>query len=155
MPTDILLDQRNGNWLQLDAAAVHVRAADLMLDHPQRRKPGRSKPHRRALVHDADDGLTINFNNDYPGGVTINGVTRIAPARPPAQRRGTIGQALGRRYPELLVEGGIRFTWHAPRLTLVLQQSEPDRTVSLQGLLEEMQARIDALEARVQSLEQR
>jgi hypothetical protein len=47
-------------------------AADLMLDSPGRRRGGTS-PHRRALVHDAQDGLTINFAGDYPGGVTVTG----------------------------------------------------------------------------------
>jgi hypothetical protein len=28
-------------------------------------------------VHDFDDGLTINWANDYPGGVTINGPVKI------------------------------------------------------------------------------
>ena len=32
---------------------------------------------RRALVHDESDGLTINFNNDYPGGVTVGGVREL------------------------------------------------------------------------------
>ena len=43
-----------------------------MLDSPLRRQPG-SGPRRRALVHDAQDGLTINFDGDYPGGVTVVG----------------------------------------------------------------------------------
>ena len=35
------------------------------------------KTRRRALVHDTTDGLTVNFNRDYPGGVTIRGVVKM------------------------------------------------------------------------------
>ena len=28
-------------------------------------------------MHDQNDGLTINFNGDYPGGLTIHGVTML------------------------------------------------------------------------------
>ncbi len=48
-----------------------------MLDHPGRRSPRASNPYRRALVHDVKDGLTLNLDNDYPGGVTIGGRVRI------------------------------------------------------------------------------
>jgi hypothetical protein len=72
MPTDIKLDQQGGNWLILEGSVLKTTAADLMLDSPARRRGGPS-PHRRALVHDAQDGLTINFAGDYPGGVTVTG----------------------------------------------------------------------------------
>jgi hypothetical protein len=72
MATDIKLDQQGGNWLILEGSVVKATAADLMLDSPARRRPG-GGPHRRALVHDFQDGLTINFNGDYPGGVTVTG----------------------------------------------------------------------------------
>jgi hypothetical protein len=49
--------------------------ADLVLDYAARRKS--ATPWRRALVHDFDDGLTINWAHDYPGGVTINGPVKI------------------------------------------------------------------------------
>jgi hypothetical protein len=38
-----------------------------------------SSPYRRALVHDETDGLTINFSDDYPGGLSLSGVVRIMP----------------------------------------------------------------------------
>jgi hypothetical protein len=72
MPTDIKLDQQGGEWLILEASVLKVTAADLMLDSPARRGGGPS-PHRRALVHDFQDGLTLNYNGDYPGGVTVAG----------------------------------------------------------------------------------
>lgn len=54
-------------------AGTHLRLShhDLMLDNPGRRSAATGS--RRALVHDTQDGLTINFNQDYPGGVTLRG----------------------------------------------------------------------------------
>lgn len=72
MPTDIKLDQGDGNWLLVEGNVLKTTATDFMLDAPGRRQPGGS-PFRRALVHDAQDGLTINFGGDYRGGVTIIG----------------------------------------------------------------------------------
>jgi hypothetical protein len=72
MPTDIKLDAEGGSWVVVEADVLKTTAADLMLDSPQRRQPG-GAPLRRALVHDTNDGLTINFNGDYRGGVTVVG----------------------------------------------------------------------------------
>lgn len=72
MPTDIKLDQGDGNWLVAEGNVLKTTAADFMLDSPARRRGG-GGPHRRALVHDANDGLTLNFGGDYPGGVTVSG----------------------------------------------------------------------------------
>jgi hypothetical protein len=57
---------------------VYVDAADLMLSHPERTSvpaddPGRIPGPRRALVHDFDDALALNYAGDYPGGVRIFG----------------------------------------------------------------------------------
>jgi hypothetical protein len=54
-----------------------VQGHDLLLDSPARRKPGSPSPFRRALVHHQNDGLTFNFANDYPGGVTIGSVRSL------------------------------------------------------------------------------
>lgn len=72
MPTDIKLDQGGGNWVVIEGSALKTTAADFMLDSPVRRLPGGSQ-HRRALVHDATDGLTINFAGDYRGGTSVHG----------------------------------------------------------------------------------
>jgi len=73
MATDIKLDQGgDGNWVVVEGNVLKTTAADLMLDSPFRRLPGGSQ-HRRALVHNTLDGLTINFNGDYRGGVSIMG----------------------------------------------------------------------------------
>lgn len=72
MASDIKLDQGDGNWVLVEGTVLKTTAADLMIDSPLRRLPGGS-PHRRALVHNAQDGLTVNFNGDYRGGVTVTG----------------------------------------------------------------------------------
>lgn len=50
---------------------IVMKSADLVLDSAARRKVATGQ--RRALVHDFNDGLTINWGTDYPGGVTLNG----------------------------------------------------------------------------------
>lgn len=67
--TDVVLDT-DRDRVRVEAAVLDCRAADVILDHPQRRGAGAGGL-RRALVHDAGDGLTMNYNEDYPGGVTI------------------------------------------------------------------------------------
>jgi autotransporter-associated beta strand protein len=57
---------------------VKVEAPDLCVDGGSGRRHGSDTPYRRALVHDGNDGLVINWDNDYQGGVTINGVKTIA-----------------------------------------------------------------------------
>jgi len=52
---------------------VIVEALDLCVDSPDRRSE-HTTPDRRAIVHDHQDGLTINYDFDYPGGVTVNGL---------------------------------------------------------------------------------
>ena len=55
----------------------HLRCGhhDLHLDNESRRST--DSGHRRALVHDFQDGLTINWAQDYPGGVTIRGKVNV------------------------------------------------------------------------------
>jgi hypothetical protein len=62
--------------VKLVPGQVIVDALDLCLDSPDRRKE-QTNPHRRALVHDFDDGLTLNWDHDYPGGVKINHLREI------------------------------------------------------------------------------
>jgi len=71
--TDIRFD---GDWIHLEGTITKAATTDLMLDSPSRRK--NNTAHRRALVHDFDDGLTLNWSNDYPGGVSINNCKQIA-----------------------------------------------------------------------------
>jgi hypothetical protein len=65
--------------LRLQTGQVVIDAWDLCVDSADRREVHHKTrpPHRRALVHDFDDGLTVNFDNDYPGGVTLNRVRSV------------------------------------------------------------------------------
>jgi hypothetical protein len=65
--TDIRFD---GDWILLEGAVTKSVTSDFMLDTAGRRTT--NTPYRRALVHDFTDGLTLNWDRDYPGGVTIN-----------------------------------------------------------------------------------
>ncbi|HDR8141923.1 hypothetical protein OCB14_26305 [Bacillus cereus] len=76
MPTDIKLDAGDGNHVVIEGTVVRTTASDLILDAPYRRS--RKRGFRRALVHDRYDGLTINFNGDYPGGVTVGSDITVA-----------------------------------------------------------------------------
>jgi hypothetical protein len=69
--------------IRLKTGQVVVDAWDLCLDSPDRRQfPHKMRPPmRRAFVHDPDDGLTVNWENDYPGGVTLNGVRSVTAHR--------------------------------------------------------------------------
>ena len=70
-----------------EGSAFLVTAPDIKLDNPSRRSGGGE--HRRALVHDFNDGLTINWTEDYPGGVTIRGNVAFPHTVSVAQAEGT------------------------------------------------------------------
>ena len=70
--SDIKFD---GEWVVVEGNWTRVRTLDLMLDAPARRQS--NSGWRRALVHNHQDGLTINYASDYPGGVTINGDVKV------------------------------------------------------------------------------
>lgn len=75
MVSDIKLD---GETVIVEGLNIKAHILDLDIDHPNRRKQDKpTSARRRALVHDSQDGLTINFAEDYPGGVTINGNVQI------------------------------------------------------------------------------
>lgn len=66
----------NGNSdVKLLNGQVKVEAWDLCVDSKDRRI--NNTPHRRALVHDYGDCLTLNWGKDYPKGVKIQGDTDI------------------------------------------------------------------------------
>lgn len=74
MPSDVKIhDGSDGNWVTVEATVMNVKGSDIILDSAGRRSAAGGH-FRRAIVHDQADGLTINFNNDYPGGVTVNGL---------------------------------------------------------------------------------
>ncbi len=61
MPSDVVLH----------GEGVRFVANDLMLDFKKRR--ANDSPFRRALTHDYADGLTFNWDRDFPGGITMLG----------------------------------------------------------------------------------
>ena len=171
MATDIQLDAGDGSVVVVDSRVLKTTASDFMLDAPGRRARNDRGAHglRRALVHDQRDGLTINFNRDYPGGVTINDVVEmnnrfggiklsdvleISPygtAHPHAQ-----GPAPAKR---LVLRGDIRIQ-RDPAIdagTNATAETDAvagaDDMVSLQALLNEMQAEIVRLHEKVTRLE--
>ena len=64
-----------GNSVIIEGDATISRMPDLVLDEASRRR--RRDGARRALVHDFEDGLTANWDDDYPGGVTVRGTKLI------------------------------------------------------------------------------
>ena len=72
MSSDVKLD---GDWVIIDGTWTRLRTLDLMLDAPSRRS--NNIGWRRALVHNPNDGLTINYNSDYPDGVKIEGKVSV------------------------------------------------------------------------------
>ena len=72
MATDVRLDDDpTESWVTVDGRVLNITGADLMLNSAERRGTNAGR-FRRALVHDQNDGLTINFNGDYSGGVRVN-----------------------------------------------------------------------------------
>ncbi len=152
MAGDVKLDEGNSNWVTIEGTAIRARTADLMLDSPARRGAGGGNL-RRALVHDQRDGLTLNYNRDYPGGITLNAVTYISPQAP------HVAGGLGDRFrlrtvPELFIDGGVQFVWdNGPRVARVGAGAQSTEVVSLQSVLAELQNQIADLQQRVAALE--
>jgi hypothetical protein len=105
---------------------LNVQGHDLLLDSAERRRAN-GPPFRRALVHDQDDGLTVNFNRDYPGGVTVNGLVKLT---------GDVEIRIPHR-DSILVTGQ-----HPPTEVLMLA----DVIKSLRGEIAQLRARVEALE---------
>ena len=138
MATDIRLDEGDGTYLVIDARVVKAAASDFMLDSAERRHGG--GPLRRALVHDQNDGLTINFGGDYPGGVTLAGVAQVIPQHEQGQ------------WPTLVVHGDISYE------TRGIRNDPPGPatiTVSLNEELNKLTSWITELSAKVAALEAR
>jgi hypothetical protein len=76
MATDIKLDEFDGSWVVVECDVLKSTAIDFQIDAPDRRSTAGGL--RRAIVHNGQDGLTINFEGDYPGGVTVASDLRVA-----------------------------------------------------------------------------
>lgn len=75
MATDIRLDEFDGSWVVVECDVLKSTGIDFHLDAPDRRRTAGGL--RRALVHNGQDGLTVNFEGDYPGGVTVASDLRV------------------------------------------------------------------------------
>jgi hypothetical protein len=178
MATDVKLDEHDGNWVVVEGKALKVSGSDLMLDEPSRRSTQLGL--RRALVHDQNDGLTINFNRDYPGGVTINdvvalkerwgaGITIVARsvtakeligAGNRAAGVGAAGSSSGR---DLLLRGEVLIEKVPSARTVepISQNAEPNLStvtepmemISLQATLEVLEKHVTVLFDRIAALE--
>lgn len=137
MATDIKLDQQGGNWLVAESQIFKSTASDIMLDAPTRRRGGAS-PYRRALVHDFNDGLTLNYAGDYPGGVTVHGALAATGAVSAGGAVSVAGDAV--------VAGDLSVTGE------LIVGGEPLTTRYLEGQLGQAEARIASLEKTVAAL---
>lgn len=142
MATDVILDDDSGE-VTVECENLRVRGHDLLLDAPARRRPG-GTGFRRALVHDQNDGLTINFSGDYPGGVTVHGALALAAITPLSRNATDRPTALS----HLVVHGGITYETAG---TTVSGRPAP-ATVSVGDQIEELHRKIDQLTARVAAL---
>jgi hypothetical protein len=150
VPTDVKLDQVDGTFLHLEARVVKTVGSDFMLDAPERHTG--VTPHRRALVHDQGDGLTVNFAGDYPGGVTLNGVRELSPHRAPKDNT-SVGPL--DPTPTLAVRGGLQFEVHSQSPLSVGGGGVKVETFSLHEELKKLQNQISTLAARVAVLEKK
>lgn len=139
MATDVKLDQVDGTYLVLEANVLKTEASDFIIDAPSRHQGG--GPLRRALVHDQGDGLTVNFNGDYPGGINLVHVAAITPKKPqnsPFAATLVVHGDISYEVVSLVATGGNKTTTHM--LT--------DELNKLQTQINDLAARVKALEAK-------
>jgi hypothetical protein len=151
--SDVLLDDKEGDWLTLVARVVNSTSSDLMLDCADRRKGGGA--FRRALVHDEGDALVLNYAGDYPAGVRVDGPMRLTG---PLHVSGSI-DGVGDVVPRagtVAIRGSLTFEARG-----VLAQTDGFRpagtrvTVDVGQALDALQAQVTALSNKVQALEAR
>ena len=123
-------------WIFVKDSVVKAVSSDFMLDSAERRQGG--APFQRALVHNQNDGLTVNFNGEYPGGVTVVGVTEIIPQRQQGQ--------LPPFVPTRVVRGGISDEAQGAKLG----GGTTTVTVFLDQELSKLQSQISELSAKIE-----
>jgi hypothetical protein len=123
--SDIVFD--NSEQITVLCDNLNVQGHDFLLDSPSRRKPNGPR-FRRALVHDQNDGLTFNFGNDYPGGVTISGVRALD------------------------VTGDLQFRITNEDAILLTGGHPPAETVKLADIIKELRGEIADLRAHIATI---
>jgi hypothetical protein len=126
--SDVILD--SDQQVTVLGSNLNVQGHDFLLDSPDRRQSAGSR-FRRALVHDQNDGLTINFAGDYPGGVTLVNLNTLE---------------------TLHVRGDITFGMPGVRAgtpgIVLVPVSLAKEIDALHSLISELSAKVAALEAR-------
>jgi hypothetical protein len=145
MATDILCGpEGHPDFAIVQARVLKVEGSDVIIDSAERRTAN-SPSFRRALVHDQGDGLTINFGNDYPGGVTLNGVASITPQ---GQKGGSKKFPLAHHIPTLVVNGDISYEVGG----ITIEGQPTSIAVSVSSKIAELSDAIAKLSARVTAL---
>jgi hypothetical protein len=147
--------------VKVTGEALHCDAPDLLMDHRARRRAG-SRGRRRALVHNPDDGLTLNWNSDYPGGVTLFGPVRVVSSDlelDHAPRRGTEHADRPRRALVHDAQDGltINFRGDYPGGVTVhgaLRIRRDGRTTDVQERIAELESTVRELTRRIEALEE-
>jgi hypothetical protein len=142
MATDILCGPpEHPDFAIVQAPVLKVEGRDFILDSAERRKSP-TPTFRRAITHDQSDGLTINFNNDYPGGVTLNGVVSITPHLEPAKFALPSSVGTLAVHGDISYEvGGIKLGGGAAKITVSLSQ----QIAQLNDQISKLTARVTAL----------
>ena len=166
MLSDIKL---NNNRVEVEGTYLQFKGVDFLLDNTDRRGTrNRTRP-RRALVHDFQDGLTINWANDYPGGVTINNgkiINLTLDGKIIAKETIKAEKGIEIKKPYGLTVGGSAkvgetLTAKDVRLTRLGYETQragrlgviPRRPKSVVDVIKAMERKIAALERKVQRLE--
>lgn len=131
----------------LEGNLVVVQATDLLLDAgSERRSSEGTSEYRRALVHGEGDSLILNFNRDYPGGISLMGKVHLADLEAPAPSSG--GPSIPKNIP-----GGWKGGIDLPHFDLM---AEPDIAKLFEGAHRaDLIATIKALRSAVLSLDRR
>lgn len=150
MASDIELGDEE---VKITGSVLRLTAFDVTLDNQTRRGSGNPDRPRRALVHGPDDSLVVNWDGDYPSGVTINGPVKF-PGSIDAQdgkftRLGVAGaiDAQDGKFMRLEVGGGFRVK-HLGAMSLKVPLPALDVVDELIALRD----RIEALEAAIAEL---
>lgn len=156
MPSDIKLNDPNleieaDNIVRIRGKLLISETWDIHLDASDRRGDAQGSRYRRALVHNPDDGLTINWANDYPSGVTVEGPTKM---------NGSVIFSNSPTVPDLRIaslpdtqEIVIRKPGVLGQTGNILGTTTSTSPSSLVGIIKDLRNQIEALERRVTELE--